>query len=182
MKNVIILLLFTAIGCFSCSKDNKEENAVEFRCLASYYHPSTGTSDMKCQFYFFPSGNYSKVMRSTSNEMGTLPWNAYAITATGNTVYSVMQANSTGGWVSPYAVNGYGGTTTKGDFYVVAFPYRTHATNGSYLMYNCYKAKSVQKKDEATHCQILPTFSYAEVSDYAWFDGEKSEPVRLAWE
>ncbi len=180
MKNVIILL-FVAISCFSCSSDSKEEKTSEFACQATYYHYLTGRSDMRCQFYFFPNGNYTKVVRNTSFEMEALPWNAYAITSTGEVVYSVMQANSEKEWATPYAVNGYKGSTTKGSFYVVAFPYGIRDANGKYLMYNCYKAKSFQKKDDATHCSIMPTFSFAELSDCKWFDGEKSEPIKLEW-
>lgn len=181
MKNVIILLL-AAVFCFSCSYDSKEEKTLEFKCNATYYHYLIGRNDKRCQFYFFPNGNYTKVVRNTAFEVDSLPWNAYAVTSTGEVVYSVMQANYTkGDWATPYAVNGYGGSTTQGTFYVVAFPYSIRTSNGKYAMYNCYKAKSFQKEDNSESCLIMPMFNY-EIDDYDWFDGEKSEPVKLDWE
>ena len=181
MKNVIFF--FLVICCFACSsKENDEGSAVNFRCIAKYYHSSLGKTDMKCQFYFFPEGNYNKIVRSATNEVAALPWNAYAVTSAGEVVYSVMQANTEGEWAIPYAVNGYKGSLTKGSFYVVAFPYRIDASSGKYLLYNCYKANSFQKGSDDEQCLVMPTFSYAEVCNYAWFDGEKSEPVKLDWE
>lgn len=190
MKKIFYLFmaLFAISATFvSCSSDDDDsnggvtDNGKEFRCTAMYKHATLGTNPYDCQFFFFPKGNYVKVERKATNYETSLSWEAYAITASGEKVASIMQADyqQTEEYVIPHAVNGYKGSTTEGTFYVVAIPYRIHAEgNHEYLVYNCYKAKEFTKKASEV-CSVIPIFDYGEVSDYAWFDGESSEPTNL---
>lgn len=188
MKRFIYLLMAlcaitaTLISCSSDDDDNNnKEDAKPIMCYAMYSHAALGTNPYNCQFFFFPKGNYVKVERKATNYETSLPWEAYAITASGEKVASVMQADyqKTEDYVIPHAVNGYKGSTTEGTFYVVAIPYRIHAGgNHEYLVYNCYKAKEFTKKASEV-CFVMPVFHYGEVSDYAWFDGESSGPTLL---
>lgn len=190
MKKIIYLFfaLFaitaTLVSCSSDDDDNSggtTTSGKEFSCMAMYKSGTLGAEHYHCQFFFFPKGNYVKLERKATNYSTSLPWEAYAVTASGEKVASVMQADyqQTDDFATPHAVNGYKGSTTEGTFYVVAIPYRIHAEgNHEYLLYNCYKAKEITKK-AADICSVIPVFDIGEVSDYAWFDGESSEPTLL---
>lgn len=182
MKKICyVLTALLTLVLFSCSSDNdKNEEARSFSCMARYSTVLTFRSH--CQFFFFPKGNYVKVERSCSNYEETLPWNAYAVTASGERVASVMQANyeETDEWAKPYAVNGYKGSTTEGTFYVVAIPYRFNPERyNGYWMGKCYKAKEITKKS-SEYGGILVTFKASEyLDDYFSFEGVNSELVNL---
>lgn len=195
MKKIIYLFMAlfavtaTLVSCSSNDDDNNNgtiEKGKEFSCIAVTDN-SIGLLNQKCQFFFFPQGNYVRVERTATNYVSTLPWNAYAVTASGEKVASVMQANfqqsgsnlANEEYAVASAINGYKGSTTEGSFYVVAIPYYTTNNGSLYQLCDCYIELNKTKK-ASEYGGILFHFDPNDLYHHQTFEGEVTELTKVS--